>query len=177
MKHTYRGIFLRRPSSSNRRTTIGISIVDRAGRTNRTASPGEFPWSRSSCYDRTQRFSITLCLRGQQVKPLCSYAISSVLLFVRGLDDRKFPLLENFSCCPNAHNGVGKALGESGVVDFRSSTGRPSGATAFQFDRPSSGSVISSMDGSSPTDSSNRGGERSMIVGSSSSGFAFKSLS
>ena len=48
---------------------------------------------------------------------------------------------------------------------------------AFQFGMPLSIAVISSMDGSSPRDSSSgRDGNSSMIVGSSFSDFAFRRL-
>ena len=66
---------------------------------------------------------------------------------------------------PSVGKDVVKALGDAGWSIFRSSAGRPSGPTTFQFDMPSSLSVISSMDGPSPSDSSSRrGGKRSMIV-------------
>ena len=61
---------------------------------------------------------------------------------------------------PTVDKDVVKALGELGVVDFRSSAGRPSCPTASQFDMPLSAFVISSMDGSFPSDRlSGRGGK------------------
>ena len=109
--------------------------------------------------------------------PSVVVAVSSVLLFVKDLEGRIFPLLGDLSCYPNIDKDVVKALGECGVVDFWEFGRRPSGPTAFQFDVPLSASAISSMDGSSPSDSlSGRGGKRSMIVGLSLSDFVLKKL-
>lgn len=55
-----------------------------------------------------------------------------------------------------------------------SSTGRPSGSTALQFDMLSGASVISPIDGLCP--GNGRGGKISMIVGSRCSEFVFKGL-
>ena len=44
-------------------------------------------------------------------------ASSSVVLYVKYLGDRIFPLLRDFSRYPNVGKDVVKALGECGVVD------------------------------------------------------------
>ena len=56
---------------------------------------------------------------GNERNPSEVVAVSSVLGFVKDLDDRIFPLLGDFSCSPNIGKDVVKALRECGVVDFQ----------------------------------------------------------
>ena len=88
-----------------------------------------------------------------------------------------FHCLEDFSRDPNVDKDVVKARANTGWWNFRIPAERPSGPTAFHFDMPLSASAISSVDDSSPGDSSSgRGGKRAMIVGSRSSDFVLNRL-
>ena len=56
---------------------------------------------------------------GNKRNPSVVVAVSSVLRFLKDLDDRIFPLLGGFSCYPNIDKDVVISLGECGVVDFQ----------------------------------------------------------
>ena len=47
---------------------------------------------------------------------MLQYFVSAILLFVKDLDDRIFPLLGDFSRYPNVDKDVVKALDDFGVI-------------------------------------------------------------
>ena len=92
------------------------------------------PTPGNSCSGGTGQFSTTLRLHEQRANVV---AFRPILIFVKDLDCRIFPLLEDFSCYPNTDEDVVKALNSFGVIEFSNSAGRPSGPTDFQFGVPS----------------------------------------
>ena len=83
--------------------------------------------------------------------------------FVKGLDVRIFLLLGEFSCYPTiGKDVVVKALEARGVVDFQEFGRETSWPNSFPIRQPlKCASVISSTDGSSPSDSlCRRGGKK-----------------
>ena len=54
-----------------------------------------------------------------KLDPAVVVAISSVLIFVKDLDDGICPMMGGFSWYPTIGKDVVKALGECGVVDFQ----------------------------------------------------------
>ena len=109
-----------RALATDSRRTAYRSLMVQGG--SRTVLQGIlFPRSRSSCYGRAGRdyCQIPFACVGKKRNPSVIVAISSVLSFVKGLDDRIFQLLGDLYCHPNVDKDVVKALGECGVVDFQ----------------------------------------------------------
>ena len=151
-----KGIFLSRPGCFSRSTTNSTSTVDRAGRKPH-CSPGRIPHCSQQLLkaerDDFQQYIIP-CLHGQRVNFLVIAAIKTILLFEQDLDGIIFPLLEAITRFSNIIKDVVKGTSEFGVDELqRFGRQRESGPAAFQLLMLQITDVISSIVGSSLSDS------------------------
>ena len=119
IKHTYRGGFLARPSFCSRRTTNNVSTVGRAERKPHYLFLGEYSCvlpvvAEAGCDDFQQHFA---CV-GHKRNPPVVVSIRIILL-VKDVGGRIFPLLGEFSRSPHVGKHVVKAPDEFGVVDYQ----------------------------------------------------------